>query len=426
MLRLVGLILLSGCTTKMLQVKIEGFQSPRDSFKEMSSLAILLDPEFDASFDKNFMNEFASCTNFKSHKKLENFIELGEKKDEELKKSFAELIKKDDNVRSYTGILVLDLVKNKMNNSMEKSTAYSYRDLPELSLKKNFGIPKSEDYGYSTGFELAPARKIARKPVFIRKTAYDYKIRYLLYNRVTDSVAVLREEAVKSSFSNYSRKPSLSKADVRESIFSGVRKRIRNKVCGRTKPIDAEIYRSPQSRPVDELVNKGFELALEGRWKLAATQWENALAKDKKHGLAHHNLAVYYEYAGTPEKAYLHYRREHLGPFKEVIKKPGVLRYFDDYLYPSFTAPKLAQISFITGGHWIYTTTRGQKLKIGKTYSVYRIEMNRTETEGEVEGTHVREVGKVRFLRKTDDYYQGRIRQTIVDYPILPGDFIMF
>ena len=148
------------------------------------------------------------------------------------------------------------------------------------------------------------------------------------------------------------------------------------------------------------------------------------LLKDKKNALAHHNLGVYYEFIGDPIKALPHYKKEGKGKWAKLVLKPRLQTFLDEYQLPNFRKEFLPQIAFISAGNWVYVYGNGNKLNLNKKYSIYRIEMNRNDDQ-DVTGTHLREVGQIRVVREKGGFYIGRIRQSVVDYPILPGDYII-
>ena len=234
----------------------------------------------------------------------------------------------------------------------------------------------------------------------------------------------MEQKKTLSTFSNYSRKPSLKKSTVQNAIFSSLRNRIISQICTQAPALE-QIYNDPNDTPSGKLVNEGVELAKQGRWKLASDKWENAISKEKSNPLAHHNMGIYHEHMGQIEKALPHYEKIKNNEKSKLILKPRKDAFLKKYQIPNFEKPLLPQISFISAGNWVYVAANDQKLKLRKKYSVYRIEMNRKEDDQSVTGTHIREVGVVRLMRKEGNYYQGRIRQSIVDYPILPGDFLV-
>ncbi len=415
---------LISCGENFHNVTLEGFHSHRDKFTELKQLGLILDDDFDADFKKSFFEDLKKCSNFKAISPLNSTVSLKSNDPIELKKEFEKTIAIDGKARMQNGILVVDLMFKKLNSTIEKSTAFWFKDKKNFRWYTNYGIPSVNEYGFSSGTELAPDRKIFRKPIYIRNANYMYKIRYTLFNRVTDNVVVNGLEETSSTFSNFSRKPALKKADIQKAIFTSLKNRIIAKVCAKNK-VTEHIYYAKSKSPASTSVNEGVELAKQGRWKLAANKWENALLKEKKNAIANHNLGIYYEFMGEPEKALPHYHLERYGKPAKAIIKPRAATFLKTYQIPDFSRPMLAQISFISAGNWVYIAANNQNLKLRKRYSVYRIEMNRSEVDQEVMGTHMREIGMIKVIRKEGNYYQGRINQSIVDYPILPGDYLI-
>lgn len=412
------------CGDAFHNVTLEGFSSHRENFQELKELGLILDDDFDADFKKGFVEDLKKCGNYKNISLLNSTVSLKSNDPNELKAEYEKTIAVDGKARMQNGIFVVDLTFKNLNSTMEKSTSFRFKDKKEFRWYTNYGIPSVNEFGFSNGSELAPIRRVKRKPIFIRNANYLYRIRYALYNRVTNKVVVNGQEETASTISNFSRKPSLKKGQVQKAIFTSLKNRIISKVCA--KKSEAEhIYYAQDKGAASTSINEGVDLAKQGRWKLAANKWENALLKDKKNAIAHHNLGIYYEFMGQPEKALAHYKYEKYGKPAKAIIKPRSPTFLKTYQIPDFNQPMLAQISFISAGNWVYIAANSQSLKLRKKYSIYRILMNRSEVDQEVVGAHIREIGMIKIIRKEGDYYQGRIQQSLVDYPILPGDYLI-
>ncbi|SMF77914.1 hypothetical protein [Pseudobacteriovorax antillogorgiicola] len=421
---LVILLLLSSCADKFYEVQLEGYKTPREGFTELKKLGVVMDEDFAPEFSKKLFESLKQCRNFSEVDDIKTTINMSKANSKELKELFEKTIEKDAKARTSNGILALDLSVKRVKKRLEKSTAFRFLDRKNQDWFVNYGIPAKPELGYSNQFEMAPKRKIGRKSIYIRYADYEYKIRYALYNRVTGKVAVEGIADTASTLSVFSAKPAVARKDVQDVIIASLRNRIIDKVCERQQYKEF-LYYFPSNTPAGLLINEGVDLAKQNRWKLAATKWENALAKESKNAVAHHNLGVYYEYIGDPIQAYPHYRREGRGKWASIVLQPRLERFLDEYQTPDFKKSFLPQIAFISAGNWVYIYANNNKLGINKKYPIFRVEMNRSETEQAVVGTHLREVGSIRVIREKNGFYVGRVRLSVVDYPILPGDFVI-
>ena len=324
--------------------------------------------------------------------------------------------------KSFNGLLSMNLNIKKIKKRMEKSTAFRYLDRKSQGWYSNYGIPTVPFRGYSSQLEMAPKQKLGRKSIYIRYTDYEYKLDYALYNRVTGKVAIEGSVSTQSTFSVFSGKPPVKRKEIQKMVLTGLKNQVVAQLCSETKFIE-QIYTAPSGSPAANLVNEGVNLAKQNRWKLAATKWENAVSKDSKNSVAHHNLGVYYEFNGSPTKALPHYKKSRKGKLTKLILKPRYQDFINKYQLPNVKG-MLPQISFITAGNWVYIYKNDNKLSINKKYSVFRLELNRNQ-EQTIIGTHLREVGSVKLVMDQGQFAVGRIKLTVAEYPLLPGDYLV-
>jgi hypothetical protein len=416
------LVLLSGCADKFLDVSYETYRLPAENYRELSSLAVFLDQKLPTTFRDEIEDALDSCKPFKTKTFTVETIDFKKLARENPKEYFEKFIKSQPKAQQANGILIISLAHQKLDSQLERSTAFRHFDGDEYTWFPNHAIPTDDQYGYANRDEMGPTKKTGKKSIFIRNHLFQYKINFVLYNRVLGRL-LTRDRLLQRSFlSNYSRKPALKKRTVEKSILEGFAATIQHRICS-GDTIKQQIYRHPGDSAAAKLVNEGFELIEDKRWPLAATKWKNALLKDSDDPIAHHNLGVFHEKSGAPLKAAQHFAKVG-NKMKKVILKRRAADFFETYQTFPAREDLLAQIVFMTPGHWVYLNALDQDLKADQTYSVYRIEAVRDRKLNQI-GTYLREVGLITMQKKAGRFWLGRLRQATVDYPVRPGDFIV-
>lgn len=420
-----SLLLGVSCSKKFHDVEFERFQLPAASYQELSSLLVVFDQKLPARFRNEFQQQFNSCRPFTQIQYLQEPIDLRRLP----RKGVQDYIKQtlsqgaQGQFKSSHGILLIDLSHQRIDNNLERSTAYRHADESSYQWYPNFATPSVKSRGYADGYQLAPTRKTARQNILIRNHIFEYRINFLLYNRVVNQVVSQNHILQRSLLSNFSRSPAIEQGEVENRILDGMVSMLRQQFCSNAS-VAEQLYYSPDKSTVGRLVNEGIELAKQGRWPLAATKWNSALAQDANNFFANHNLGVHFERAGSPELAAVHYQRIRGQSIPENVERPRHEDFQSQYQRISTSEQILPQIAFITPGNWVYVSAFDSTLRPKRNYSIYRLETIQDRQLNSI-GSHLREVGTIQMLEESDLFWLGRIQQATVDYPVRPGDFIL-
>lgn len=417
------IIAISSCSSKKFEVTVEGFKVPKKKLSEIQSIGVAIDTQTPKSLRDEIFETLKSCRPFNKVEKLSTKIDISKAKSSELKEVISKSIGKNLEARQLHSILALSTTVKKTKKKLEKSTIFRFSDKKELLWNDSYGIPRSPLFGLSKSYELAPRRKIKRKSTFIRSTDFIYKSKYALFNQITGKLIRSGIISTNSTLSVFSRKSSVNPKDTLNAVLSSFNLRLKDSICANPS-FKNHIYPSNKDGTTGALTNEGYELAKENKWDLAASKWKSALIKSPSDSIANHNIGIYYEMIGEPEKAYKHYIVKSKGKTSIELEDKRYDKYLESYITPNLQAPILPQIAFISSGNWVYIRAEKYRLK-NKVYPIYRLEMNRSEVDQTVIGIHIREIGSIHIKKKTEKYYVGRIRDMIVDYPILPGDYLM-
>jgi hypothetical protein len=233
-----------------------------------------------------------------------------------------------------------------------------------------------------------------------------------------------RVVANNSTLLNYSRKPTLKKPKFTELAKRAVMDEIMFYACPAKEQVTRRLYYVKDPNAEGEQINEGVNLADENRWSLAATKWTNVLLKDKKNLIAHHNLGVHYERSGEIFQAMNHFKQARSGKSGtlmdnviEEIRTKYQSRVDGSAIYP--------QVSFVTGGNWAYVRSDAMAMTEGQTHSLYRFEPVVNPETSRTMGLLIREVGLLKVAATAPQYYPGRIKEFLIDYPVKPGDFVI-
>ena len=415
--------LLGGCAKEFQDVSYESFRLPSEGFKEVSNLGVIFDTEMPADLREDFIKTLNQCKPYKSVIPLADLLKFNNLKNADYKAYFEKFIKNQRKAQPANALLAIDVVAVKQDNNLEKSTAYRYYDRKEMQWYANYGIPSPIKLGFADDLELGPERKIAKKAMYIRNRVYTYQLKFVMYSRVQNELLFEDEVANTTLLSNYSRRPAIRKQKLEKVMTEGLAQQLAKRIC--TEQNQAEkLYYETRSRSQKENINQGVELAEQGRWKLAAQKWENVLLKDKDNAIANHNLGIHFERAGQPLKAAEYFRAAEKDLPAEIIKQPRWQRFLNEYRKRPSLPDLMPQIGFISAGNWVYIYPNGGDYKKNAIFSVYRVEPL-LDQKFVSNGSKLREVGLIRVVEELNELWVGRVLQATVEYPVLPGDFLL-
>jgi len=173
---LASCILLFNCSKTFLDVEIQTFQIPVERYQELSTLIVVFDQDLPQNFRNDFQQKFATCSPFsqiKYHQEAVDFAQIKRGGTQDYLKSY---LLKNNNLQQYHGIIMIDAAHQKLDNNLERSTAYRYIDQANYQWFPNYASPSSSKHGYGNRFELAPERKTASQSILIRNHIYEYRI----------------------------------------------------------------------------------------------------------------------------------------------------------------------------------------------------------------------------------------------------------
>ncbi|MFW7381874.1 MAG: hypothetical protein ACOH5I_23915 [Oligoflexus sp.] len=409
------------CSKKFIDVKFSSFHLPVEGYQELSTLLVIMDQDAPVHLRGELQRQLSDCSPFAKIEFQQESLSFAQLKRDGISNFFKAYIAKNKLAQKSQGMLILDLAHQKIDNNLERSKAIQYNDEEQYLWFANHAFP--DEFGFAKRLYLAPEQKLKSQSILIRNHIYEWKFPFVFYNRVSNQVIAQDQLLQRSMLSNFSKSPALKHQDVEKKILEGMAHSLKQQVCAGTTQVE-QIYYHPKKDQAALLVNEGVDLAKENRWPLAATKWKNALLQNKNDAIAHHNMAIYLEKSGKLAEAVVHLKKAASGENQAFILKPRHQSFSKQYEQISDSDTILAQISFVSSGNWVHVQGFDQELSLDRSYSIYRIDAIRDRQLKSI-GTHMREVGTIRIMERTERFWLGRIEQSTVDYPIKAGDFII-
>jgi len=417
-----GLVLgLAACSKDLVEVQYPQMVSPVEAYTELTKLAVGIDPKLDPVLREEVMKALKACPLFTDVSAMDKPVRVSRTNPKDY---FDALIKRSQQAQLSQGIMSIQIEDNSESSQLEKSQAFVLADQAANDWYPSFGVPTVGSLGFPKRPEVAPKWTLRKRDTYVRAEKMQYIVRFVMYNRVGGKIIHDRIVANNSTLLNYSRKPTLKKPKFTELVQRSVMDEIMFYACPAKEQVTRRLYYVKNPNADGEQINEGVDLADENRWSLAATKWTNVLLKDKRNVVAHHNLGVHYERAGELFQAMDHFKQARFGKAGKLMD--NVIEEIRTKYQPRVDgAAVYPQVSFVTGGNWAFVRSDDMEMADGQTYSLYRFEPVVNPETSRTMGLSIREVGLFKVAAPAPQYYPGRIKEFLIDYPVKPGDFVI-
>ncbi|WP_141734821.1 hypothetical protein [Oligoflexus tunisiensis] len=417
-----GIVLgLTACSKDLVEVQYPQMISPVEAYTELTKLAVGIDPKLDPALRDEVMKSLKACPLFTEVAAMDKPVRVGGTNPKDY---FDALIKRSQQAQLSQGIMSIQIEDNSESSQLEKSQAFVLADQAAQDWYPSFGVPAVGTLGFPKRPEVAPKMSLRKRDTYVRAEKLQFIVRFVMYNRVAGKIVHDRIVTNSSTLLNYSRKPTLKKPKFTELVQRSVMDEIMFHACPAKEQVTRRLYYVKNPNAEGEQINEGVDLADDDRWSLAATKWSNVLLKDKRNNVAHHNLGVHYERSGDIFQAMEHFRYARYG---RVGKKlDNVIEEIRNQYQPRLDGAAIyPQVTFVTGGNWAFVRSDDMEMADGQTYSLYRFEPVVNPENSRTMGLSIREVGLFKVSAPSAQYYPGRIKEFLIDYPVKPGDFVI-
>ncbi len=413
---------LSACSKDLLEVTYPQMVSPGEAYTELTKLAIGIDPKLDAALRDEIMKSLKTCSLFTEVTNMDKPVRVSGSNPKDY---FDALIKRSQQAQLSQGIMSIQIEDYTETSQLDKSQSFVLADQPSNDWYPSFGIPTVGTLGFPKRPEVAPKWNLRKRDTYVRAEKIQSIVRFVMYNRVAGKIIHDRVVTNNSTLLNYSRKPTLKKPKFAELVQRSVIDEILFYACPAKDQVTRRLYyiKTPDASAAQ--VNEGVELAEQNRWSLAATKWTNVLLSDKKNVYAHHNLGVHFERSGEIFQAMDHFKQARLGKQGKLLPDNVFEELRSKYQPRVDGAAFYPQVTFVTGGNWAFVRADDMELQEGQTYSLYRFEPVVNAETSRTVGLSIREVGLFKVASPSNQFYPGRIKEFLIDYPVRPGDFVI-
>jgi hypothetical protein len=412
---------LTACSKDLLEVQYPQMISPVEAYTELTKLAVGIDSKMDPVLRDEVMKVLKACPIFTEVAAMDKPVRVSGSNPKDY---FDALIKRSQQAQLSQGIMSIQIEDNSESSQLEKSQAFVLADQATNAWYPSFGIPAVGTLGFPKKPEVAPKWTLRKRDTYVRAEKLQYIVRFVMYNRVAGKIVHDHIVSNTSTLLNYSRKPTLKKPTFTGLIQRSVMDEIMFYACPAKNQVKRKLYYVKNPNPDGEQINEGVDLAEENRWPLAATKWNNVLLKDKKNAVAHHNLGVHYERSGEIFQAMDHFKQVRAGKSGKLLD--NVIDEIRTQYQPRMDGTAVyPQVSFVTGGNWAFVRSDNKGMMEGQTYSLYRFEPVVSPENSRTVGLSIREVGLFKVGSPSAQYYPGRIKEFLIDYPVKPGDFVI-
>lgn len=400
------------CATNQKAIEFEQVLLPNRA--DIGKLAVILDGEINPKVEESIVSLLKKCPLYSDVKVIDKPLPIAA---EATVESFDQYLQK--NARGFGGLLKFRMEHLDLAESTEKSQSFALFDQATYDWYPSFGVPRLGTYGFADRLEIAPdVRKRKRTPT-IRTSRYSQVYRMSFYHKPSGKIILDRVGKNISSLSTFSKDPGLKLPAFEASIRASVLTDIAFYACPPSETVVRRIYSPTGDGAVARLVRDGFEAGSRGDWEDASKKWNDAIQKDAKNGLAHHNLGVYYERLGDIPSALPHYR---IGFRDRRVQEDA----FGDIVGKFLPAEESmeASVAHVTGGQWIFVDVpEGEKRTRA---SVFRSTPIIDPDSSRPMGQSLREIAILRFVTSQETRRAARVREYLLDSPVRPGDMVVF
>jgi hypothetical protein len=396
------------------QREVEFIQVLLPNRDDIGRLAVVLDGEISPRVQESIIESLKACPLYSEVKFIDKPLNL---QSEATAEAFDQFLQK--NAKGFGGLLRFRMEHLDKAESSEKTLSFALSDLPTYDWYPSFGVPRINTLGFADRFEIGPEVDIRKRNPVVKTNRYTQVYRMSLYHKPLNEIILDRVAKNISSLSLFSKGSGLTRARFENQIRDSVLKDIGFYACPPSTLTVRHIYYTLAQSNVAQLVREGFDAATGGDWDGAARSWNEAIAKDPKNALAHHNLGVYHERLGDTLGALPHYR---IG-FRDKRVQEDVFGQIVGRSLPS-SDPMEASVALVTGGNWIFVDVPAGEKRTRA--SVFRVTPIVDPDSSRVTGQTLKEIALLRFVTSQESRRAARVREYLLDSPVRPGDMVIF
>lgn len=417
-----------GCAPKSeLDVEFDMIRVSSD-IRSLRPLAISRGEGLGRNEMKDLVKRLRSCRAARQITTINRYVHSTQRDPDKLAKDLKDEIGRWNEAKTTNAVLAIKVIKDDEKVNLQDVDLVSFAEPIDHEWQPAYGYDYTERFGFSGNETFAPKLNTTTYGITLRRTRYDMKIQYLIYNTKTQKIMVLDTVDGRAAINNYSQAPAMTAGNIKSALTASLVDRLVNKLCPvPRKKSERQLVALEDPKDKDYTVNEGIELADDNKWDQAASKWRTALAKDKESPYIANNLGVYAERNGNLEEAARYYLQAEKG--KNSPRIPS--GYYEDVLNEFAIAYKFrdseARIHAVMGTNSAYVLGgQAKKLKVGATYPVYRVKHIRSPGKA-ADGLEYTEVGMVeieKIEKGAIPLAKVRIKESISPLEIEIGDLL--
>ena len=407
------------------QVEFSRTSAPKESFRELRKLGVVEVKGLPPFGNTYLQKKLKRCSGLGRTRPVKRHFKIDYTNPQTIAASYERAIKNYPNSNKSHGFLSMEIVKKELKGEKQTFTVASYDDTSKHGAFFEAGSFTNNNFGLAAPLTFAPIPDIKKADGKGTSIHYDLELRYSVYNSVLKKLVTFDSVRGQASLTNTSSQPRIGSAWVFHRLIMGLIDKIAHRICYLGPTVERTLYSPNNESYVAKKINAGVDQAVDGRWEAATKTWNNAIQKQRKNSLAHHNLGVAYEYQGELEKAYEHYYLARKGRYSkeiEVSRYDRLLRAHSRKYALNKTRPIIYAVD---SGYWLrITKPKNFKFKVGKTYSVYRQQV--AEGEGGVKTIKILEIGSIVVEENYSGFVLARLKTQILEHNgINVGDMLV-
>jgi tetratricopeptide (TPR) repeat protein len=412
------------------EVAFDVYRSPTAGFEKVGFLGIARPKGEAGKYQGDLVSQVRRCGQYQKTNALAKVFKLPTGDKDAVVKKLKSDIEAYQDSRYVHAVLLVDSVKREVERKTVATRFVHLKDRLDHRWTDSYGTagtPAHPLYGVE---EISPVTVATAKKIGQKQTRITLGVRYVLYNKLQDTVVFDRQSSVTGSVQTYTGKPAVSDKQLEAQLWRQLLGRVGRAVCPKIATVTRKLYAEDSGSKADNLVASGIELVEDDeKWEEAANQWRKAVLIDKKHGYAYHNLGVYYERAGNLPAAMEEYEKAK----RSRLRGPNPKQYDTTLkiLRPSYDPPAVEpRIYTVSGANWV-TIFGGPRnaLKVGGEYAVFRSRRHPDERQdakaGDFDGTTLTEVGRVHVVKVEPPFVLARVKQYLEDWSVEVGDLVL-
>jgi tetratricopeptide (TPR) repeat protein len=405
-------------------VEYDVFRLPTSDFEKMNFLGVAKAKGLQTKHLTYLISKISNCKQYQKTNKLNKTFTLPEGDKDEIVKSLKEQTSAHQDSRYIHGIVLMEVIKNKVTTTTSKIDVIKSKDLIDHKWFDSYGVAVHPVHNIYGSEEIAPKMIHSKQRARQKITKFDIGVRFIIFNKRKNVIIVDKTTHIGARLATYSKAPAIRIKEIQSILIKNLMERVARNACPNIGTVERTLYAAGDKSKSNVLVENGIDAASDGEWEKSADYWRKAILVDKKNPFAYHNLGVFYEQSGNVPQAMEEFKKSR----KSRRVKEFKLKQYDislDLFRPRFAPKELEpRVYGISGANWvsIYGDEKN-KLKIGRTYSLFRSKRIQN-SKFRVDGVSLIEMGRVKIIKADPPFMLGRVSQ-FINKGIETGDVVI-